>query len=1008
MFETTTSSMNGLNKTIRTHFAHAIFCFLIFGHNNILAQNNHNDLYKSELTIKNVVFEENKGQVSDQNFLVRNDVLFVGKVANLMFHLKKNGISYQLNQINELPEITDESSISNAIHYQTTSYRLDLNWLNINQSINIIPENRLKYTNNYYLEHCPEGVLNVPSYQNIIYRDLYPGINLKWYEHENQLKYDYICSPNSDYRNIQTEVKGAKSISVNQIGQLIIETPLGLIVEEAPIVLQDDQLLPSRWIVSGDILSFEIDSLDPSKAYVIDPIVRNWGTYYGGTALDQGYNCDVDTNGFVYLVGETQSATQIATSGSHQQTYATNVDAYLVKYDSLGVRQWATYYGGSIQDHGRIVKLDPSGNIFLAGKTNSTNAISTAGCHQPTKGSSVDAFLVKFNSSGVRLWGTYYGGGGTEGISGCATDSVGNVYISGYTTSTTGISTPGSHQQSSGGLNEAFLAKFDGNGIRQWGTYYGGSGDELGTECTLDNNNNIIMTGTTSSTTNISTIGSHQEVYAGGNDAFMVQFNDNGVRQWGTYFGGPNYDYGFSCKSATNGTLFFSGSAISTSGVSTIGAYQENHGGGTSDGFLTSFTNTGQRIWGTYFGGSANDEVLCFLDEANNVFLVGSTYSAGLSTSDGFQTAIGGGQDGLLAKFKSNGVLLWSTYYGGANTDGAYCGVSDKQGKIYIAGSSSSTTAIATNLAHQSSNGGSSDGFLVQFSNCADQLASIMGPIEICEGSTNSYSVLPDAGVNYYTWSIPNGWSGSSSSNSISITANDTAGDVQVFANTVCGLTDTSLLTISINQLSNFEQSIVLCNGEALNVGNNSYSISGNYIDTLTNIEGCDSIVTTILTFENPLNITTTVTGITISSDSIFDSYQWIDCSNNAAIANATQSSYTPNQNGSYALIGFSGGCRDTSLCQTIATIGLTEQSENAVTLFPNPVSSNLNINSSGLIVEYAIYNLHGEQLMQKDNVNEMSQELLIESLSNGVYFARVYLITGQIIFRKFVVSHER
>src|SRR5690606_37678675 len=130
--------------------------------------------------------------------------------------------------------------------------------------------------------------------------------------------------------------------------------------------------------------------------------------------------------------------------------------------------RWATYYGGSLADLGTGCATDSSGNIFLAGYSVSTG-IATAGAHQDTFAGNWDAYIVKFNHSGIRQWATYYGGSGDDRVYGCASDSAGNVYISGRTNSTTAMATPGSHQPINNSAN-AFLVKFDSGGIRQWGT----------------------------------------------------------------------------------------------------------------------------------------------------------------------------------------------------------------------------------------------------------------------------------------------------------------------------------------------------------------------------------------------------------------------------------------------------------------------------------------------------------------------------------------------------------
>ena len=227
------------------------------------------------------------------------------------------------------------------------------------------------------------------------------------------------------------------------------------------------------------------------------------------------------------MAGWTKSNNNIA-SGGHQNTLEGNRDAFLVKFNASGVRQWATYYGGSNEDYGYSCALDGAGNVYLAGVTLSTNNIAFGG-HQGTLegGNWGDTFLVKFNASGVRQWATYYGGTedewGAGGLS-CAVDGSDNVYMSGETQSTTNIAF-GGHQNTLGANRAGFLVKFNASGIRQWATYYGGDEIDIASSCAVDGLGNVYLTGLTNSTTNIAA-GGHQNIYGGGvQDAFLAKFD---------------------------------------------------------------------------------------------------------------------------------------------------------------------------------------------------------------------------------------------------------------------------------------------------------------------------------------------------------------------------------------------------------------------------------------------------------------------------------------------------
>ena len=233
----------------------------------------------------------------------------------------------------------------------------------------------------------------------------------------------------------------------------------------------------------------------------------NGGTYYGDSQ-ESGNSCAADAQGNVYLAGQTTSTAGIviATPGSHQPIYGGgNADAFLVKFDVNGVRQWGTYYGGvGAIDYGSTCATDLSGNVYLAGNTtsNSSTIIATPGSHQPVFGNNVDAFLVKFDGNGVRQWGTYYGGTGLE-YGFCSADALGNVYLTGMTSTTSGtaVATVGSHQSAFavGNSFDAYLVKFNTNGVRQWGTYYGGADNDEGNSSAADLLGNIYMVGNTQS-----------------------------------------------------------------------------------------------------------------------------------------------------------------------------------------------------------------------------------------------------------------------------------------------------------------------------------------------------------------------------------------------------------------------------------------------------------------------------------------------------------------------------
>ena len=395
---------------------------------------------------------------------------------------------------------------------------------------------------------------------------------------------------------------------------------------------------------------------------------RLWGTYFGGTAVDQGISCATDHSDSVYLVGFTTSP-GLATPGAYQTSINGIEDGFIAKFNSGGQLLWSTYYGGHelLSSNGEFVTYcvaDSVNNIYCSGKTSSPDAIATSGASQSSLGGNNDGFLVKFTSTGQRIWGTYYGGANNENDIFC---SVSNsfLFLSGSTNSANNIATPGSFMPTFSGLQKAFLACFDLDGSRQWGTYFGGtsgSGD-ISYGCCSDLTNNVYLYGITTSSNNIGTTGTYQSSSLNGG-GYLEKFNSAGDRLWGTYYGhsgvqGAVVDdsgYVYICgKSAYN---------YQDPYIASPNAYQTVEGG-NADAILAKITGDGQRIWGTYYGGSGQDQGnFCIADHYDNIYLYGCTTTPNNSSNEGpctrnSKTNIIASQNGLYPNyFPTQSVFL--------------------------------------------------------------------------------------------------------------------------------------------------------------------------------------------------------------------------------------------------------------------------------------------------------------------------------------------------------------
>lgn len=759
-------------------------------------------------------FTENKGQVSDQFYKPRPDILFYGQAGPLNFFIREDGISYQLSKM----ELKDNGK-------EETIYRVDMKMLQPNHRHNIVTQGPLAGYENFYLQQCAEGALNVRSYEGITLRDMYTGIDAHYYAKNGALKYDYIVAPGADYAQIKFKVEGAEVRLEKE--ELVMYTPFGEIREQKPVAFQDGREVKAEWELKDGIIGFKIASYDHSKELIIDPILRVWGTYYGGNAEDEISEIKVDASGNVYCSGFTVSsgAQVIATTGAHQTTYGGGThDAFLLKLNSAGARLWATYYGGSGEDEGNDCALDLTSNhIYLYGSTTTTasSVIAGNGGHQSTSGGtgsfSKDAFLAKFNSSGTRVWGTFYGGNGAETGFSCETDISGNIYISGTTSSTAAISTVGAHQQTFGGGNDdAFLVKFNSSGVRQWGTYYGNNDDALSNVCTTDAFGNVFLGGATNSTINaLATNGSHQPTPGGFNDCILVKFNGNGVRQWATYYGGDGGDYIHALCTDGSGNVFISGNCTSTVGtvISTPGSYQPVSGALNGyDAYLAAFNSSGVRQWGTYYGGAGGEHVRGLVtDSIGNIYMAGYTSTATaasiMASTGTYQDTNGGGFDAFVAKFKSNGFREWGTFYGGSGDDRSKACAVDSRGFLYTAGASSTSsgTIIASNGAYQTTNGGGiTDAFLVKFRNCPPLQYGGPNLLNFCEGDLAIFSLNPPASVTQ-TLTGPGGFSSTLTTSDISNIQSSNAGIYTLTLSDATGCKESYNITVNVSICTSIE-----------------------------------------------------------------------------------------------------------------------------------------------------------------------------------------------------------
>ncbi|MDC0671961.1 SBBP repeat-containing protein [Nannocystis radixulma] len=251
-----------------------------------------------------------------------------------------------------------------------------------------------------------------------------------------------------------------------------------------------------------------------------------WGTYYGAASSTVFQSVSLNALGELYVSGVAFDPSQtIASPDAHQTEYGGGLeDAVLVRFDLDGTRVWSTFYGGEAQDRTTSVAALPHGGVVLSGLTLSDANIVTPDAHQ-TESDGMDAFVARFDAAGTRAWGTYYGFPWTQTVGKVAVDAGGSIYLTGQTNWNAGYGTPNGYQPEAQGEDDAYFAKLSGEGVLQWGSFYGGAGYDGAGKVAVDAQYRVHLLGGTQSTSGIATPGAYDETYQGNDyDSFLVQF----------------------------------------------------------------------------------------------------------------------------------------------------------------------------------------------------------------------------------------------------------------------------------------------------------------------------------------------------------------------------------------------------------------------------------------------------------------------------------------------------
>jgi hypothetical protein len=410
-----------------------------------------------------------------------------------------------------------------------------------------------------------------------------------------------------------------------------------------------------------------------------------YSTYLGGSGLDWGQGIAVDNAGNAYVTGFTRS-TDFPTMNPLQPVFGGNGDAFVAKLNPTGsALVYSTYLGGSGSDDGNGIAVDSASNAYVTGLSASTDFPTTLGAFQTTcnpNNNCADVFVTKINPTGSALvYSTYLGGTGLDWGKGIAVDSVGNVYVTGYTQSTDFPTMNPLQPTYGGGSYDAFVTKINPTGSALvYSTYLGGSGYDQGNGIAVDSAGNAYVTGLTQST-DFPTMNPLQPSNGGastGNaNAFVAKFNPTGsALVYSTYLGGSGYrnccgDQGNSIAADSMGNAYLTGLTSSTNFPTTPDAFQRSpYSHGVS--FVTTINPTGSvLIYSTYldgppdngYNGGAQGNGIA-VDSMGNTYVTGVTQSIDFPVTPGaFQTScvIIAGAGGCMSAFVTKFYLPATT-----------------------------------------------------------------------------------------------------------------------------------------------------------------------------------------------------------------------------------------------------------------------------------------------------------------------------------------------------------
>jgi len=654
-----------------------------------------------------MLFIANQGQAD-------STVQYYTRMPGGAIYLTSNNIIFDFIQTDEAVSAAGTAvtgSMAKALNSnngQRVSFSLD--FIGSNSAAEITSREKAETVINYYSGNDPDKWLTqIPTYREVLYKDIYPNIDLRLYGKGGVFTYDFIVHPGGNVDDIRLAFNGIDGLYISD-RELTIRTELGDMKQEQLKIYQGDDT--SQYEVPGDfrLLSdnsygFAVAQYDADRDLVIDPCLM-YTTYLCGSINESAFSIACDSNGIAYIAGATASTDFSVRNPSQGAMGGLPYDAFLAKINTSGSGDstlvYATYLGGNKADAALGLALNPAGYVHIAGATSSTNFTTTSDAFcRNYLGGDFDGFSSIFNANtGTLVSSTYFGGSGNDIAQDVGMGPDTCWYVTG-STSSSDFSTLNPYQETPNGFSDAFVIKVNGRDV-VYSTYLGGSAVDTGVSITGDAAGCAYVVGITSSA-NLPMFNPCQDHINGSIDLFVTKLAADGRSLvYSTYLGGSGYD-GFQGLDFTvsggididnAGCAYITG-ITNSSDFPVQNAYQSVlHGG--SDAFVTRLSADGQSLaYSSYLGGNENDAAsdISVDKVTGDAYICGDTSSLDFplrypimklyndqgTSRNAFVSKIATGQSG-------DNSLAASTCFGGNIEDSPIAIALDSSSRIYIAG----------------------------------------------------------------------------------------------------------------------------------------------------------------------------------------------------------------------------------------------------------------------------------------------------------------------------------